>query len=276
MSREAARSSADSGQVQVDHGTGRAPWAVDAETGRCTADADSHSPDSVRGGRVELVLLDVGGPIYDDSWYREALLRATCELVAENGGVLVEAEFQRVYDARRQAQSGSLRTAIAEHFLGTGQRERLSDRAESYWFYPPAALHPDVLPALRELSERYRLAVVANQRAVVLDALRRDGVAGFIDFWAISELVGAAKPDPAIFRHALQQAGVSPQHAVHVGNRLDSDVRGAQQLGMRTVWVVRGEAPPDPTQQQLREPDIAVFSLAEAPGAVERLQQRAR
>lgn len=226
------------------------------------------------GEPVELVLLDVGGPIYDDAWYREALLRATCELVAENGGVLVEAEFQRVYDARRQSQSGSLRTAIAEHFLTPGDRDRLSDRAESYWFYPPAALHPDVLPALRELSERYRIALVANQRSLVVDALRRDGVADYVDHWAISELVGAAKPDPAIFRYALDRAGVPAERAVHIGNRLDSDVRGAQRLGIRTVWVVRGEAPPDPTPEQLAEPDVAVFSMAEAPGAVERLQLR--
>ncbi|MCX2733580.1 HAD family hydrolase [Saccharopolyspora sp. NFXS83] len=225
------------------------------------------------GERIELVLLDVGGPIYDDSWYREALLRATCELVAENGGVLLEADFQRVYDARRQSQEGSLRTAMAERFLREGDRQRLSDRAESYWFYPPSALQPDVLPALRELSERYKIAVVANQRALVVDALRRDGVASFIDYWAISELVGASKPDPAIFQHALDRAGVSPARAVHVGNRLDSDVRGAQRLGIRTVWVVRGEAPPDPTREQLDEPDIAVFSLADVPAAVERLQR---
>lgn len=229
---------------------------------------------SAAGTRIDLVLLDVGGPIYDDSWYRDALLRATCELVAEEGGVLAESEFQRVYDARRQSQSGSLRTAIAEHFLGAGDRQRLSDRAESYWFYPPSALHPDVLPAVRELSERYRIALVANQRALVVDSLRRDGVADYVDDWAISESVGAAKPDPAIFWHALNQAGVSPQHAVHIGNRLDSDVRGAQQLGIRTIWLVRGEAPPDPTSEQLGEPDVAVFSMAEVPGAVERLERR--
>ena len=98
-------------------------------------------------------------------------------------------------------------------------------------------------------------------------------MAPFIDHWAISELVGAAKPDPEIFWHALNRAEVLPRNAVHVGNRLDSDVRGAQRLGMRTIWVVRGEAPPDPTPEQLAEPDIAVFSLADVPAAVDRLQR---
>ncbi|TDD04875.1 HAD family hydrolase [Saccharopolyspora terrae] len=220
---------------------------------------------------IDLVLLDVGGPIYDDAAYRDALLRATRELAAEEGDEVSETEFLRLYDERRQAQGGSLRTAMAQRFLTVQDRQRLSDLAERYWEYPPEALYDDVLPALRLVGERYRIAVVANQRSVVVDALRRDGVAEHIDVWAISETVGAEKPDPRIFQHALDEAGVPASRAVHVGNRLDTDVRGAQRMGLRTVWVLRGEAPPAPTPEQLAEPDIAVHSLAELPGALEKL-----
>ncbi|GAA0526371.1 hypothetical protein GCM10011581_13300 [Saccharopolyspora subtropica] len=222
--------------------------------------------------RIDLVLLDVGGPIYDDATYRDALLRAATELAAEDGRTVDEAEFQRVYDERRQAQSGSLRTAIAGRFLTPEDRQRLSDRAERYWEYPPSALYTDVLPTLRQLAGRYKIAIVANQRAVVVDALRRDGVADHIDIWAVSEVVGAEKPDPRIFQYALREAGVEPKNAVHVGNRLDTDVRGAHRVGLRTVWVVRGEAPPEPTPEQLAEPDVVVYSLAELPAALDRLQ----
>lgn len=226
-----------------------------------------------KADRIDLVLLDVGGPIYDDAAYRDALLRATQELVAEDYGQEVDtAEFLRVYDELRAAQSGSLRTAVAERFLTPADRRRLSDRTQSYWVYPASALHSDVLPVLRDLADQYKIALVANQRAVVLDALRRDGVADYIDIWAISEVVGAEKPDPAIFQHALIEADVDPKHAVHVGNRLDTDVRGAHRVGLRTVWVVRGEAPPEPTPEQLAEPDAATFSLAELPAALNRLR----
>ncbi|MGW1680739.1 HAD family hydrolase [Saccharopolyspora sp. NPDC002376] len=223
-------------------------------------------------GRIDLVLLDVGGPVYDDSAYRDALLRAARELAAEDGREIDEAEFQQVYDERRQAQGGSLRTAVAERFLTAQDRQRLSERAEQYWEYPVSALHDDVLPTLEQLTGRYKIAIVANQRAVVVDALTRDGVSDFVDIWAISAIVGAEKPDPRIFQHALREAGVEPENAVHVGNRLDTDVRGAQQVGLRTVWVVRGEAPPNPTPEQLAEPDVAVFSMAELPEALEKLQ----
>lgn len=228
------------------------------------------------GGRIELVLLDVGGPIYDDAAYRDALLRATRELAAERGNQVSEADFLRVYDEQRQAQQGSLRTTVAERLLSAGDRQALSDRAREYWLYPPSALYEDVVPALRRLAGRYRIAVVANQRSVVRQALQRDGVADHVDIWAISDVVGAEKPDPAIFEHALRQAGVRAENAVHVGNRLDTDVRGASRVGLRTVWVLRGEAPPRPTVEQLREPDEAISSLAELPGALDRLGGGAR
>ncbi|MFC7341425.1 HAD family hydrolase [Saccharopolyspora griseoalba] len=221
--------------------------------------------------RIDLVLLDVGGPIYDDVAYRDALLRAAQELAAEEGRDIDEAEFQRVCDDHRQQQAGSLRSKIAERFFTPALRERLSDLAQRYWEYPASCLYDDVLPALRLVSERYRIALVANQRTEVLRALRRDGVAEHVDIWAISEALGVEKPDPRIFRHALREAGVDPANAVHVGNRLDSDVRGAKGVGLRTVWVLRGEAPPNPTPEQLAETDLAVRTLAELPDALEQL-----
>lgn len=220
---------------------------------------------------IDLVLLDVGGPIYDDIAYRDALLRAAQELAEQDGRTIEEAEFQRVYDEHRQQQAGSLRSKIAHRFLTPEHRQSLSDLAHRYWEYPPACLFDDVLPVLRKLAAVYRIALVANQRTEVVEALRRDGIAEHVDIWALSESLGVEKPDPRIFRHALQEAGVDAARAVHVGNRLDSDVRGAKGVGLRTVWVLRGEAPPNPTPEQIAEPDLAVPSLAELPEALERL-----
>jgi putative hydrolase of the HAD superfamily len=39
---------------------------------------------------------------------------------------------------------------------------------------------------------------------------------------------------------------------------------------MRAIWVLRGEAPDDPTKDQLAEADASVWSLAEVPGLLER------
>jgi FMN phosphatase YigB (HAD superfamily) len=212
---------------------------------------------------LHAVFLDVGGPIYDDANYVAAVVRALDELRAEQGRDPVDRRaVGRIYDAVRGSQSGSLRTALATDLLGdAGLRAELHERTRRHWTHPPGTLYPDVLPLLRALAGRVAIGVLANQEAGVVDALTRDGVAPFVDVWGVSALVGYEKPSRELFAWCLEQAGCGPGQAVHVGNRLDTDVRPAAALGLGTVWVLRGEAPDDPTAEQLAEPDLAVPDL---------------
>lgn len=211
---------------------------------------------------IRIVFLDIGGVMYDDSVYARAWHLA----LREAGAVFTDREFDDEYAAARAAQAGSFRRRLTERFLGPGadidQVERL---AGAHWAYPPEALYPDVLPCLEALSGRYRLGILANQPSQVREALSRDGVDPFIEVWSVSDDVGLAKPDPRFFAHGLALAGVEPAYAVMVGDRLDYDVRPARQIGMRGVWVLRGEAPDHPTDEQLAETDGSVRGLDELP-----------
>jgi putative hydrolase of the HAD superfamily len=56
-----------------------------------------------------------------------------------------------------------------------------------------------------------------------------------------------------------------------VGDRLDYDMRPARSAGMRTVWILRGEAPDDPTPAQLAEPDAVIEDLEQLLDVLEEL-----
>lgn len=212
---------------------------------------------------LRAVFLDVGGPVYDDENFVVAVLTALDGMRAAAGeGPVDRAAFRVVYDRIRAAQSGSLRTALATELLGdAGLRGELHERTREHWLHPAGSAYDDVLPFLESLPEDVAVGILANQEATVVDALTRDGVAAHVDVWGVSAIVGHEKPSPELFRWALAQAGTDPAHAVHVGNRLDTDVRPAAALGLGTVWVLRGEAPDRPTPEQLAEPDLAVPGL---------------
>jgi HAD superfamily hydrolase (TIGR01509 family) len=217
---------------------------------------------------LDVVFLDVGGVMYRDEGYREALRRALREL----DGEFTDEAFDREYRALRRSQSGSFRTGLTRAFLGPdGDVDEVERRAERWWRYTGDDLEPDVLPTLRALEPRYRLGVIANQPSAVREAMRRDGLDAFFDVWAVSADVGFDKPDPRLFAHAVDAAGVEPGRAAMVGDRLDYDVRPARRAGMHAVWVLRGEAPDDPTSEQLAEAEVVVRGLAELPGALEAL-----
>lgn len=62
------------------------------------------------------------------------------------------------------------------------------------------------------------------------------GLGPLMDAVIVSEEVGLSKPDVAIFQAALDQLGVSPAHAMHVGDHPDADINGARRSGLFAVW----------------------------------------
>lgn len=94
------------------------------------------------------------------------------------------------------------------------------------------------LAALR--AQGYLLAAVTNsdgphQRGKLVSV----GLADAFDVVVISGEVGVAKPAAGIFHHACAELGVDPAEAAHVGDKLDTDARGARDAGLLGVWLDR-------------------------------------
>ena len=95
---------------------------------------------------------------------------------------------------------------------------------------------------IRELKRReYPLALVADGRPDTCpNALTRHGLLDNFDAFAVSEETGVEKPDGPMFTCALAQLNIPPQHhgrTVMVGKYLARDIKGANALGMISVWI---------------------------------------
>ena len=96
---------------------------------------------------------------------------------------------------------------------------------------------PEAPRVIDELKGRGLLvAVVSNtEDGRVRDALEEAGLAERFDIIVDSHLVGLSKPDPAIFRHALELLGVEPEEAVFVGDSYVHDALAARAAGLAAV-----------------------------------------
>lgn len=83
----------------------------------------------------------------------------------------------------------------------------------------------------------HRLAAVSNADGRLREQLEATGLLEHFEAIADSALVGFEKPDPRIFRHALAALGIAPDRAVHAGDMLCRDVRGAEAAGLFAVLV---------------------------------------
>lgn len=99
---------------------------------------------------------------------------------------------------------------------------------------------PEVPLALERLRRRYRLAVVSNSNGTVRDKLWRVGLAPFFDVIVDSQEERVEKPDPRIFRIAMERARARPDGSLHVGDFYHIDVVGARAAGMQAVLLDPG------------------------------------
>ena len=101
------------------------------------------------------------------------------------------------------------------------------------------ALYDDVLPALSQLSPRWRLFAISNGNA----DLSAIGLAHFFERSLSAREAGMLKPDPRIFTMLLEQAGLATDRVAHVGDDPKADVEGARRAGVLPIWLNRGGAP---------------------------------
>lgn len=105
----------------------------------------------------------------------------------------------------------------------------------------------DARPALVAARERgQRVVVVSNWDVSLSEVLQRLELAPLLDGVVTSARVGAAKPAPEIFRAALARAGTDPTQAIHIGDSLEQDVRGARAAGLDAILLRRDGAPGPP------------------------------
>jgi putative hydrolase of the HAD superfamily len=110
-----------------------------------------------------------------------------------------------------------------------------------------ASLHfsaqPDAERTLAALRARgMRVVVVSNWDCSLPTVLRKIGLEGLLDGVVSSAAVGARKPERRIFEVALELAGVGAPEAVHVGDSIENDVRGALTAGIGAVLLRRAAA----------------------------------
>jgi len=136
---------------------------------------------------------------------------------------------------------------------------------------------PFVDEVLRELKQHYKLGIITNtftsREQHVRMALRRIGLERYFDVILTSVDVGCDKPDEKIFLKALRALNVQPEEAVMVGNRISTDIVGANRIGMKTILFRWNERYHEKAKSPSEQPTYTVSSLKELPKVLSKLEK---
>ena len=135
--------------------------------------------------------------------------------------------------------------------------------------------YPHAVETIIELRTKgLRLGVITDGLPVKQwEKLVRLGLDDFFETVIISgdEGVGLNKPDPKVFEIALEKIGVTAGEAVMVGDKIHTDIDGANKVGMTSIWLRTPRDPPDLPEKMKIHPDFTITDIRQVLDVVQEL-----
>ena len=102
-------------------------------------------------------------------------------------------------------------------------------------------IYPEVEEVLAQLHPRFPLAVVSSFDARLRMILERLGISKYFSHVFVSSELGVDKPNPEIFRRALQFINRQPNEVLHAGDDPERDWKAARAVGLEVFELKRPE-----------------------------------
>jgi len=139
----------------------------------------------------------------------------------------------------------------------------------------PVNLMPGVLEVLPQIN--LPMGVWANTRSYSASDielwLNRAGIGDFFGCVVTSSDVGFRKPDARFFSAALDKCGFGRDEVLFIGNQLNSDIKGANDFGIKNVWLSGAayKSKEDTLSSDKVTPTYTINSLLEVPAIIEQM-----
>jgi 2-haloacid dehalogenase len=222
--------------------------------------------------QITHLTFDCYGTLID--WER-GILAATQSLLAHHGVQVAPEAILKNYirhEARLEAQPWmpyreilrGVMTSMAVDFKITLKSDEQNALVNSLPNWPP---FPDTVAALKQLTIRFKLAILSNTDETLFAETQKQLQ---VPFTAIitAEQVRSYKPGHAHFHEALCRLNVPATNILHIAQSLYHDHVPARELGFNTAWINRpsllprtGLAPKTNAQPDLVAPDLATLVI---------------
>ena len=117
--------------------------------------------------------------------------------------------------------------------------EKIDEIADAYIQELPFDNHlfEGAVEILDYLILKYKLHIITNGfEEVQHKKLKNSGIDCYFSTVTTSEEVGLKKPNPKVFLTALNKANSLPAQSVMIGDSLEADILGANNIGMQTIF----------------------------------------
>jgi len=156
------------------------------------------------------------------------------------------------------ASDDILRSALDQHYAVTQQNWQLED---------------DALACLETLKKEFiKLGIISNagDDRDVTQLAEKFNILSYFEFVLTSAACGYRKPHKRIFELALENLNLLPEQVAMVGDKLDADIEGANQMGMYSIWITRRVKLPSGAELTF-QPQATISALHNLPSLISRI-----
>ncbi|MCK4672351.1 HAD family hydrolase [candidate division WOR-3 bacterium] len=124
--------------------------------------------------------------------------------------------------------------------LSNKSKHNIIKHFEEITLLAPPPLMNDSEMVLKSLYNNYRIGLICDSGLspgkILRKILKYHNVLKYFCCTIFSDEIGRNKPNPIVFKQALNKLEVKPPEAMHIGDLLETDIAGAKAVGMKTVW----------------------------------------
>ncbi|MBY8987111.1 MAG: HAD family hydrolase [Candidatus Lokiarchaeota archaeon] len=206
---------------------------------------------------IKAITFDLWNTLFQNISYtniRKGLIKRQLE---RNGFKISKAHLDQVFNNNFNFLNPRFKTAQFKHIctqtridnmfdelqmeLEIEERKEISNAFENLMLSNPPNLRKGVFDTLRTLSVEYSLAIISDTGItpgkIIREVLNVYNILDFFEATVFSDETGFYKPHPIAFKTALKYLDCSPSNAIHVGDLLDTDIKGAIDYQMQAVWI---------------------------------------
>ena len=213
---------------------------------------------------VKFIFFDLGWTLINETAVHRKRAHRLIPAIKEQGVTITEDEFFNLcYEVSRCYPKSMILAALTELGIDNENAKQISQSFPYFPFNEAEKLYDGVPEMLEYLSANYPLGVIANQSPGTEARLKYFGLLDYFSAVLASPELGLSKPDLNIFHEAARQASCLSNELCMVGDRLDNDIRPANQLGWTTVRMLKGFARTQKPRDDLDNPDLTVEDITQ-------------
>lgn len=203
---------------------------------------------------IQAITFDLWNTIFNNRFYTEMRLHWFSQFLNEKGISQSEIDIENTFKFGLHLHKRNFENnyhiytkdrilevlKILKIDLSKKDKAIIKKEFEEVMLIAPPSLKKGTRQTLETLSSDYKIGLISNTGItpgrIIIKVLQEYNILQYFQVKIFSDEIGYYKPHPILFNKALKKLECDPRNAIHIGDILETDVKGAKECNMHTIW----------------------------------------